>query len=332
MAGAGMSAFAPWQQEVIGNALAAHAEGRLGHALLLVGPAHMGKERVAEALAKRLLCSSPGADALACGHCRSCQLLAAQTHGDFMLVGLEPNDKGDKLRSEITVDQIRRLGQWFSLTPRLGGAQVAIITPADAMNASAGNALLKTLEEPAPNRFLLIVSSRPGRLPATIRSRCQRLEFRLPARVNAQQWLREQGFAEAEIEPALDAARGHPGQAAEWLAQGGMQLRRAVQADLEAVGKGRIGPVELAQRWLGDEQGELRLRFAGDMALEAASRQLGAAAPKPDGLTVPADFQKISEWFDALNRTREQLRAPLRNDLVLAGLLRDWRTMFEQRR
>ncbi len=327
-----MNDFAPWQQEVIDNALAAHAEGRLGHALLLVGPAHMGKERVAEALAKRLLCSSPGADALACGHCRSCQLFAAQTHGDFMLVGLEPNDKGDKLRSEITVDQIRRLGQWFSLTSRLGGAQVAIVTPADAMNVSASNALLKTLEEPAPNRFLLIVSSRPGRLPATIRSRCQRLEFRLPARIKAQQWLREQDFSEAEIDPALDAARGHPGQAAEWLAQGGMQLRRAVQADLEAVGKGRISPVELAQRWLGDEQGELRLRFAGDMALEAASHQLGATVSKPGGLTAPADFHKLSEWFDALNRTREQLRAPLRNDLVLAGLLRDWRTMFEQRR
>jgi len=325
-----MSRFAPWQQAVLDNALAAHAEQRLGHALLLVGPAQMGKLEVAMALAQRLLCTSPNAaDNLACGRCRSCQLFAAETHGDFKRVSFEPNEKGDKLRTEISVEQIRRLGQWFSLTPQMGGAQVALIEPADALNIASANALLKTLEEPAPNRFLLIVTSKPGRLPATIRSRCQRLEFRMPARSVAIDWLRDKGHPEASAAPALDAALGHPGLAEDWLSHGGLALRKTVRADLNAVGAGQTRPVETAQRWLADEQLELRLRFSADLALEAAAARLGAVPATRGSLNAPADFSRLSDWFDAVNRTREQLRAPLRHDLILAGLLQQWRSMFQ---
>lgn len=332
--------LAPWQQEVFEGAAQAHLQGRLGHALLLVGPARMGKREVAEALAKRLLCASPRPDLFACGSCRSCQLFPAQSiglvttqaHGDLQRIGLEPNEKGDKLRTEISVDQIRRLGQWFSLTPQLGGAQVAIIDPADLMNTSSSNALLKTLEEPSPNRYLLIVSSRPGRLPATIRSRCQRLEFRLPSSDQAQAWLKSRGFADADSALALKAARGNPGLAAEWLENGGLQLRVDVMKKLNAVGAGQAGPIEVAQQWLSDESGELRLRFAAELAVEALAGGLGAQGAGLSGLKAPADLSRISNWYDALNRTREQLRAPLRNDLVLAGLLHEWRNMFQQGR
>lgn len=321
--------FSPWQQEVFDHALAAHLEGRLGHALLLVGPEQMGKSAVAEALAMRLLCKSPNQDRLACQHCCSCQLFAAKTHGDFQRVSFEPNDKGDKLRTEISVNQIRRLSEWFSLTSQLGGAQVAIIEPADAMNISASNALLKTLEEPAPNRFLLLVTSKPGQLLATLRSRCQRLEFRLPSSAVAKRWLQEQGFAADEMETALAAAHGHPGLAADWLSHGGLQIRREVQADLNAIGSGRMSPVELAQRWLADNQGELRLRFVAELVLEAGSRLLGVRPAAGDGLAAPADFLKLSAWFDALNRVRGQLQTPVRSDWVLAGLLHEWRILFE---
>jgi DNA polymerase-3 subunit delta' len=325
-----VSRFAPWQQAVLDRALAALTEARLGHALLLAGPAQLGKLDVALALAQRLLCSSPDDNSnLACGRCRSCQLFAADTHGDFKHVTFEPNDKGDKLRTEISVEQIRKLGQWFSLTPQLGGAQVALIEPADALNIASANALLKTLEEPAPNRFLLIVTSRPGRLPATIRSRCQRLEFRLPDRELALDWLAAKGHSRDRAIPALDAALGHPGLAEQWLSQGGLALREQVRSDLNAVAEGRASPVELSQAWLADEQAELRLRFSADLALEAAQTRLGAVAARRGGLKPPADFSRLSDWFDAVNRTRDQMRAPLRHDLILAGLLHQWRSMFQ---
>ena len=336
MAGRAVSTLAPWQRRLYDQALQAHAEGRLGHALLFAGPVALGKRAVAEALAQRLLCSAPGADGLACGRCRSCQLFPAQqvglgssqAHPDLQRIGLEPNDKGDKLRSEVTVDQVRRLGQWLALTPQLGGAQVAIVDPADLMNAAAANALLKTLEEPAPNRFLLLVSSHGGRLPATISSRCQRIDFRLPGTAESLAWLQEQVLATAAAEQALEAARGNPGLAAEWTASGALALRKEVADALDAIARGRAGSVETAQRWLADEQGELRLRFAAERALELGAAPWRTTAAR-GGLTAPADFSRLGAWFDGINRVREQLRAPLRNDLVLAGLLREWRTMFE---
>lgn len=328
--------FSPWQQQVFDGAVQAHVQGRLGHALLLAGPAHLGKRAVAEALANRLLCTAPRADGFACGQCRSCRMFPAQTiglvttqaHADLQRIGLEPNEKGDKLRSEITVEQIRRLGQWFALTAQFGGAQVAIIEPADLMNHFAANALLKTLEEPAPNRFLLIVTSRPGRLPATIRSRCQRLEFRLPPADVATAWLRERGFGNEQIVPALTAARGNPGLAEHWLGNGGMQLRREVLEQLEAVSAGRADAAATGQRWMADDSAELRLRFVADLALEAAAGRWQDPATTRS-LTGPRDFLSLSNWFDSVNRAREQLRAPLRHDLVVAGLLHEWRNMFQ---
>ena len=322
-----MSAPAPWQQRVLDGALSALSEGRLGHALLLTGAPRMGKGQVADLLARRLLCATPGPDGLACGRCRGCQLFTAGTHPDFKYVSFLPNDKGDRLRSELIVDQMRELGQWFSLTPQMGGAQVVLITPAHAMNLSASNALLKTLEEPSRERYLLLVTDRPGRLPATIRSRCQRLEFRMPPKAEAAAWLRTQGHGEAAVGPALDAARGHPGLAADWLAEGGLELRRGVVADLNALAAGKQPAVELAQRWLGDERAELRLRFATELALDGAAHRL-AGGPAP-GLTLPGDFQKLSAWYDGINRAREQLGVPaLRHDLALAGLLLEWRSLF----
>jgi DNA polymerase-3 subunit delta' len=322
-----VSALAPWQQRVLDAALASQAEGRLGHALLFTGAARMGKLAVAETLAARLLCATPGPDGLACGRCRGCQLLAAGTHPDFKRVSFMPNDKGDKLRSEIIVDQMRALGHWFSLTPQMGGAQVALITPAHALNINAANALLKTLEEPSASRYLLLVTDHPGRLPATIRSRCQRLEFRPPARAEGEAWLRAQGHEGTRLVAALDAARGHPGVAAAWLEEGGMALRTEVQSELNALAQGRQTPVALAQRWLADGEGELRLRFAAELVLDGLARQLGADGPA--GLTLPPEIQKLAPWFDAINRTREQLSLPvLRHDLALAGLLLEWRSMF----
>jgi DNA polymerase-3 subunit delta' len=313
-----VSALAPWQQRVLDGALASLAEGRLGHALLFAGAARMGKLAVAEQLAARLLCATPGADGLACGDCRGCRLMAAGTHPDFKLVSFIPNDKGDKLRSEIIVDQMRDLGHWFSLTPQMGGAQVALVSPAHALNTNAANALLKTLEEPARDRYLLLVTDHPGRLPATIRSRCQRLAFRPPARAEAEAWLRTQGHEGTRLASALDAARGHPGVAADWLEAGGLALRAEVANELNALGDGRQTPVALAQRWLGDERAELRLRFAAELG-----------APGPAGLTLPPEIQKLAAWFDGINRTREQLAQPvLRHDLALAGLLLEWRSMF----
>lgn len=309
-----MAALSPWQQRAYDHAAAALDSGRLGHALLLCGPAQIGKRAVAERLARRALCRERRADGESCGHCRSCQLFAAGTHPDFGVVTFILNKEGTRLRTEIVIEQIRALSEKFALTPQYGGAQVVILDPADAINHAACNALLKTLEEPHPGRYLWLLAAEPARLPATIRSRCQKLEFRLPPQDEARAWLRGQGHADKAANEALDAARGHPGLADAWLRDGGLQLRRDVAIDLGKLARGDGAVVETAQRWVADEHAGLRLRFAADQALAEAGN-----------LTDPLRTRRLATWFDAANRTRALLRTTVRADLAVAELLLAWR-------
>ncbi len=305
------SGFAPWQQRAYDLLVDIAKSERLPHGLLLSGPSMLGKHDVAVAFAKWLLCERRDQSEFACGKCASCHFFSVGTHPDLIHVSREYNDKGN-LRTEIVVDQVRKLGEWFTLTPARFGMQIAVIDPADAFNLSASNALLKTLEEPLPGRLLALVTDNPSRLPATIRSRCQRLEFRLPPRDEALAWLQAAGHAKA-AEEALDAARGHPGLAAQWLADGSLELRRAVADDLRALTQGRASATATAQRWNADDFLALRLRFAADLALEAAGR-----------LTAPARTRRLAAWFAAANRTRDLLRTTVRADLAVAELLLEW--------
>src|SRR5690606_18002126 len=119
------------------------------------------------------------------------KLFASGAHPDFRFLSFMTKDKSDDLRTVIVVDQVRELIGSMQLTNGLSPRKVALIQPAEAMNRSAANALLKTLEEPAGEVVLLLVSNDASRLSATIRSRCQALHLRPPAAVEAQQWLQE---------------------------------------------------------------------------------------------------------------------------------------------
>jgi len=339
-----MSAFAPWQQRVYEQAAVAIDAGRLGHGLLFCGPAQLGKRAVAERLAQRLLCMDRTADGEPCGSCRSCRLFALRSqtdpvelrpdgslahpdghtgHPDFAQIGygINPKAKPPKSRTEIVIEQVRKLSEQMALTPQYGEVKVAIIEPADAINHAAANALLKTLEEPVPGRYLWLVSAYPARLSATIRSRCQKLEFRLPPRAEALDWLQRQGHATAEADEALEAARGHPGLAHGWLEGGGMALRREVAADLGRLGKGELAVVETAQRWAADDLVDQRLRFAADLAVAEATT----------GLTDPLRARSLAAWFDRANRARELLRTTVRADLVVVEVLMAWRATEARR-
>jgi len=331
------SGFAPWQQRVYDQAAAAIDAGRLGHGLLFCGPARLGKRAVAERLAQRLLCTDRRADGEPCGACRGCRLYAVRSqtdpvelrpdgalahplghsgHPDLMFLGHEINQKAKPLksRSEIVIEQVRNLSEKMQLTPSLGGAQIVIVDPADAINHAASNALLKTLEEPIAGRYLWLISAHPARLSATIRSRCQRLEFGLPPRDEALAWLRSRQHTDAAASEALDAARGHPGLAHEWLQDDGLRIRREVASDLARLARGEAGVVETAQRWAGDGHASLRLRHAADLAVTEAA-----------GLTDPIRTRRLAIWFDLANRTRDLLRTTVRADLAIVELLMAWR-------
>jgi DNA polymerase-3 subunit delta' len=205
------------------------------------------------------------------------------------------------------------------MASQFGGWQIVCIDPADAMNAAAANALLKTLEEPSPQTLLLLVADAPWRLPQTIRSRCQRIEFHLPTRETALAWLRQAGVKDADA--ALDAAGGNPGMARVWADEGALARRQEVRKDLGALAAGRGEAMEVARRWLDSEPGQ-RLWFAA----QAAADEMKARAMRSVGpLASQLDDESLDRWYMSANRARESLRGPLRGDLLLLELLAGWR-------
>ena len=154
---------------------------RLHHAWLLAGPKGVGKAAFAEAASMRILAEAagpavdlPGLETPA--EHPIARLLAAGSHPDFRWLERLEKDKGGLARN-ISVDQIRSLGDLLSVTPSMSAWRAIVIDAADDLEASAANALLKMLEEPPANTLFFLVSHAPGRLLPTIRSRCRRLEF-----------------------------------------------------------------------------------------------------------------------------------------------------------
>lgn len=154
---------------------------RLPHAWLLAGPKGVGKATFAKAAATRVLAEAAGpAIELPNLETPTChpiaRLLAAGSHPDFRLLERLERPTGGLARN-ISVDQVRSLGDLLAVTPSMSPWRAIVIDAADDLEASAANALLKMLEEPPANTLFFLVSHAPGRLLPTIRSRCRRLDF-----------------------------------------------------------------------------------------------------------------------------------------------------------
>lgn len=175
---------------------------RRPHAMLLTGPADLGKREFAIQLAAFLLCSHPS-EQEQCHNCAQCHLLQAGTHPDYRYV--DPEDS--KL---IKIEQIRGLNDWLVQTSQQGGEKVVVIYPAEKMNNQSANALLKSLEEPTPNTLFVLVSDQPSRLLPTIRSRCQSFQFTPPDVATAVSWLGQNAEIHLDLHLALSLAGGSP--------------------------------------------------------------------------------------------------------------------------
>lgn len=181
----------PWQQQSWQRVQQQIAQDKTPHALLLLGQQGIGKWNFAHSLADYLLCLSPRAD-LACGQCRSCQLILAGTHPDkkcFM-----PEEAG----RAIKIDQIRELSGFVAKTSQQGGKKVVLLGPVEQLNINAANAVLKSLEEPAGHTILILVSHVLSAVMATIRSRCQLLPLSTPNKAVAIEWLKKLQVEDAD--------------------------------------------------------------------------------------------------------------------------------------
>lgn len=235
----------PWQERAWRLLHAAMETRRLPHALLLTGPQGCGKGVFASAFARSLLCATPTSEGFACGRCRDCGLLAAGTHPN--LIQLCPEEDS----SAIKIDQIRGLIEQIALTAAGEEAmRVVLIGPADAMNRNAANSLLKTLEEPPLRTLLILVSHAPAALPATIRSRCQRIDFG-GERVLKAEWLRGKLESGIDAECALGLANGGPLLALAMEQAGVFAERGRMMGELRGLASGTVEPITTAARWSG---------------------------------------------------------------------------------
>lgn len=152
--------------------------GRMHHAWLITGPDGVGKATLAYRFARRLLAGMPGEKSLVLPPDHpTFRRVAAGAHADMHVVELAYDEKRRRMRTQIAVEDVRSISAFLSLTAAEGGWRVAIVDGADEMNQSSSNALLKILEEPPRRAILLLTCAAPGRLPATIRSRCRRLRL-----------------------------------------------------------------------------------------------------------------------------------------------------------
>jgi DNA polymerase-3 subunit delta' len=284
----------------------AYRGGRIHHAWLIGGPPGVGKATLAYRMARFVL-AHPDPTAPAVQAARALTLdpghpvarrVAVQAQGDLLVLERTASDSG-ALRTVITVDQVRRTVGFFGSTAGEGGWRICLVDTADELQyPSASNALLKVLEEPPPRCLFLLVSDRPGRLLATIRSRCRRLTLRtLDAADVARAAAAALGGApdDAEIVQAAAAADGSVTRALTLLGGASLALRQKV-VDLLA-GLPAVDPNALHA--LGDTLGRAD---AGAFETFVDTLRDWLSARLSSGLQDPGRLARLAEVWDKLNR------------------------------
>lgn len=286
--------------------------GRAPHAVLLTGPAGVGKRAAATWIAARQL-GMHAAGALPSYPVESLE------HPDLHWIAPPPD------KEAIGIAQIRELVAEFSLTSYKGGGKVAVVEPANAMTGNAANSLLKTLEEPSGNALLILIADRTGRLPATIFSRCQRIDIALPDDAESLAWLDrlQPGAAWPE---ALRLAGNAPLAAIAALQQ--LDTHAAMARDFADLAGGRSLALEVAARWA---------RMDAPFVLDWMARQVQQAilmisigkqkavtAAIDESVLARMDRRKLFCYLDTINRLRGQPSGSYNVHLTFESLLIDW--------
>ncbi len=321
------------------------------HALLLHGQAGIGKLHFAQHLAQGLLCEAPRETGEPCGACPACNWFIQGNHPDYRAVAPEalaaevgvggaapPDEKSDaddgkKTRTpskEIKIEQVRALLDFCGLGSHRGGERVVLVYPAEALNAAAANALLKTLEEPPAGVVFLLVSARIDRLLPTIVSRCRQWPMPTPPADVASRWLAGQGVQEAAA--LLAEAGGAPLSALALATDENRALRdfalkqlaAGPECDAFACGEAlQKLPVPVVLGWL--------QRWLYDLLAERTARRpryFPAAAGELERCASRVDANAFARYLRTVTRERAVENHPLNARLVYEALFIGYRDVF----
>ena len=314
----------PWLETPLQQALATARS----HALVVQGPEGVGQFDLAMLLAQAWLCEAPLPDKRACDYCASCHLFKARTHPDFQILvpealreGLGLVDEGETTKEskakpsrEIKIDAVRSMLTFAQGSSARGRAKVVLVHPADALNAVAANALLKTLEEPAGQLRFVLTSSAPEALLPTIRSRCQPIPLALPPTEAALAWLGEQGLNAGDAATLLAAVGGRPQQALDWYETG---LRANHWTALpQQVQQGNAAALS---DWPQPRAIDALQRLCHDLL-----RRAHGANPvffPAQSLPTPRQAQPLHAWEAELRRAARHAEHPLNAGLLMESLV-----------
>jgi DNA polymerase-3 subunit delta' len=314
-----------WHNRQWENIVQRWKRGSLPHALLLTGPHGLGKSIFADNLVKSVLCERPADNGHACDHCKNCQLVAAGSHPDIHEVGVAEESK------VIKIDQIRDLCEKLSKTSQLAGYKVGIIRDAERMNTNAANSLLKTLEEPGADTLIVLLSSQPGTMPATIRSRCQKISFNSPEKAQALEWLKKQTDSTA-IEVALALSQGAPLAALELLSDEQISKRKQFLEDFQSLTSGKQDPIVMSEKWVKLDP-EALIHWLQGCVMDIIRLKSAQQPPIINNIDIISylkplsqrlDLKKLFNRLERLEQAGRQLQTQVNTQLILEDTLMSW--------
>jgi len=281
--------------------------GRIAQGWIIAGPPGIGKATLTYDFTAQAL--AHGAGTLA----EARRLIAAQSHPRLLVMRRSVNPQTKKLRTQIAVDDVRRLKAFLGTTAGAGW-RVVIVDSADDLNTSSANALLKSLEEPPARTLFFLIATSAGRLLPTIASRCERLRLRPLSADETRRAVEAaceavgMGVPEREaLEPVLAAANGRPRRALELISSGGAAVYALIRRLFERLP--RVDDADVFR--LIDAAGDAKSRLGYDLVFDLVEDELATAircaahSPETDGLFSARNLARWMEVWD----TGKQIRA-----------------------
>ncbi|MDA7425241.1 DNA polymerase III subunit delta' [Thalassococcus lentus] len=329
--------------------LTAYNSGRLHHGWLLTGPRGVGKATLAWSIARFLLSTPddegdglfgapppPSTLSVDPEHPVARRMQALSEPGLFLL-RRGPNEKGDKLATDIRVTEVRKLQGFFGLSAADGGRRVVIVDSADELNVQAANAILKMLEEPPARTTLLLIAHQPAGLLPTIRSRCRELRLDPLGQQDMQSALQQADIEvpEGETEALAALANGSVGAAVRLLNLDGLALYRdllSVLGSLPRLDRPRL--LALSDSCAGkgrEDRLDLLLTLADQLAARIA--RTGATGQPPAAQIAPGEAETLLRlapdqrsarlWAEAAQKTGDRARHARAVNVDPAALVTD---------